>query len=179
MPTFFVAPIVPTGAFACTFAARSNKVAEGTGGSWTCACTAFGPYVLADGQVPIPQAGLDAAMAPDVNGVDLVFGLAVQAHVQDPPVPSATLFDLAANVHAKAPVGTIGATKNVGILLDPGHFPRSNVAVALTSGDPIAPKLNLYMAEYLHQKYEADGPTFPHTVSKLDQPVLAFGFQAY
>jgi len=141
--------------------------------------TAFGPYVLADGQVQIPQAGLDAAMAPDVNGVDLVFGLAVQAHVQDPPVPSATLFDLAANVHAKAPVGTIGATKNVGILLDPGHFPRSNVAVALTSGDPIAPKLNLYMAEYLHQKYEADGPTFPHTVSKLDQPVLAFGFQAY
>jgi len=141
--------------------------------------TAIGPYVLADGQVQIPQAGLDAAMAPDVNGVDLTFNLSVQVHVQDPPVPSATLFDLAATVHAKAPVGTIGDTKNVGIILDPAQFPRGNVAVTLTSGDPIAPNLDTYIAEYVHKLYEADGPTFPHTVAKVNQPVLVLGFQAY
>src|SRR5450756_248606 len=78
--------------------------------------TAFGPYVLADGQVQIPQAGLDAAMAPDVNGVDLVFGLAVQAHVQDPPVPSATLFDLAANVHAKLSLIHISEPTRLGMI---------------------------------------------------------------
>ena len=141
--------------------------------------TAIGPYVVADGQVQIPQGGLDAAMAPDVNGVDLTFGLSVQVQVQDPPVPSASLFDLAATVHSKAPVDTIGDTKNVGIILDPARFPRGNVAVTLTSGDPIAPNLDTYIAEYVHQLYEADGSRFPHTVSKLNQPVLVAGFQAY
>jgi hypothetical protein len=141
--------------------------------------TAVGPYQLADGQVQIPQSQLDAAMAPAINGVQLNFGLDLQLHVQDPPVPSASMFDLQATVRPQAPVGLLGATKNVGILLDAANFPRANVAVTLTSGDPFAPRLDTFIAEYVHKKYEADGTSFPHTVSKTNQPIMVLGFQAY
>jgi PKD domain len=141
--------------------------------------TTLGPFTLQDGQVQIPQSGLDVAMAPEVHGVDIRFLLAIQVQLQDPPVPSAGLFDLAADVHAKAPIGTLANTRNVGMLLDPVSCPRANVTVALASGDPIAPRLDGFLAEYIHQRYEQDGPAFPHTIQKQNQPVVYLGFTAY
>jgi PKD repeat protein len=132
----------------------------------------LGPFTVADGQVQIPQDQLDLNMATDVNGVELKFGLRIQIQVQNPPVPSAELFDLTADARARAPVGTIGSTQNVGILLD--NLPRGNVTATLTSGDPVAPRLDALLAEYMHARYEADGPAFPHTVTKTDQSFVIY-----
>jgi hypothetical protein len=139
--------------------------------------TMVGPYTLQDGQVQIPQAELDVTMAPDVNGVDLKFGLHFQVDIQNPPVPSVGMLTMTADCHAKAPVGTLPGTVNVGILL--AGLPRSAVTATLTSGDPITPNLDTYLSEYVHQKYVDDGPAFPHTVTKTGQPVGAFGVNAY
>jgi len=139
--------------------------------------TMIGPYTLADGQVQIPQAELGISMAPDVNGVDLKFGLQIQVTIDNPPVPSAAMLSMTADCHAKAPVGTIAPTINVGILLD--GLPRANVTGTLTSGDPTAANIDTYLAEYVHQKYTDDGPPFPHTVTQTDQLVTYLGFTAY
>ena len=139
--------------------------------------TMLGPYTLQDSQVQTPQGELDLTMAPDVNGVDLKFGLHLQIHIQNPPVPSAGMFTMTADCHAKVPVGTLPATVNVGILL--AGLQRANVTATLTSGDPVAANLDTYLTEYVHQEYTDDGPTFPHTVTKTNQPVMFLGFTAY
>ena len=139
--------------------------------------TAVGPYTIQDGQVQIPQNELNLTMAPDVDGVDLKFGLHLQLHIQNPPVPSAALLTMTADCHAKAPVGTLPGTINVGILLQ-GLSP-ANVTAALTSGDPVSANLDQYLADYVHQKYADDGAAFPHVVTQVHQPVTYLGFTAY
>ncbi len=139
--------------------------------------TAIGPFVLQDGQVQIPQNELGITMAPDVNGVDLKFGLHIQVHIQNPPVPSASMISMTADCHAKSPVGTLPNSINVAILLD--GLPRGSVTAGLTSGDPIEPHLDQYLNEYVHQKYISDGPAFPHTVTQTNQSVTYLGFNAY
>jgi len=141
--------------------------------------TMVGPYTLHDGQVQIPQNELDLTMAPEpaVNGVDLKFGLHLQIHIENPPVPSAGMLTMTADCHAKAPIGTLPGTVNVGILL--AGLPRSNVTASLTSGDPVTPNIDQYLSEYVHQQYINDGTTFPHTVTKTNQPVGALGLTAY
>ncbi len=137
--------------------------------------TAVGGFVVADGQVQIPQDELDAHMAPDVNGAELKLGLKIQLQVQSPPVPSAGLWDMTADVKAKVPVGTLPDTKNVGLLLD--GLPRGNVSVVLTSGDPLAAKLDTLLAEFAHKSYENGSPgvtpdpkfpTIPHTATQTN-----------
>lgn len=139
--------------------------------------TAIGPYSVQDGQVQIPRGELDLTMAVDVNGVDLKFGLHLQVQMQNPPVPSLGLLTMTADCHAKAPIGTLPGTVNVGVLL--AGLPRPNVTTALTSGDPIAPNLDTCLAEFVHQMYVEDGPAFPHNVTKQNQTVTYLGFNAY
>jgi PKD domain len=141
--------------------------------------TMIGPYAIADGQVQLPQSELDVALAPDINGVALTFGLALQIEVQNPPVPSASMLEMHAVATARAPVGTLPPTNNVGILLDSSSFPRANVSVVLDSGDPFGPNLPTLLAEFVHANYQQDGSSFPHTVSRQDQPIQVFGINAY
>ena len=139
--------------------------------------TNLGGWVVADGQAQIPQAGLDVAMAPDVNGVELKLAIDIQLEIQNPPVPSARTFDLAVDARVRAPVGTIGATIGVGILLD--GLPPGNVAAHLTSGDPVAPLLDEATQDLVHAMYQADGPAFPHTIDRQDQAMQYLGVTAY
>jgi hypothetical protein len=116
-------------------------------------------------------------MATDVNGVELKFGLQIQVEIQNPPVPSAQMVSVTADVRAKAPVGTIADTVNVGILFT--GLPRANVTPTLTSGDPIGPSIDTYIAEFVHQMYVNDGPAFPHTITRTNQTISYLGFNAY
>jgi PKD repeat protein len=135
----------------------------------------FGAYEVEDGQIQIPQDELDARMAPDVNGAQLTFGLHIQVDIKDPPIPSAGFFDMTADVRAKVPIGTIPDSMNVGMLLD--GLPRANVNADLTSGDPLALKLDTLLTEFVHKAYENGSPgtvpdpgfpTIPHTLSEED-----------
>ena len=99
---------------------------------------------------------------PAVNGVNLKFGLHIQVKIDDPlvlMVPSAQLFDLTADVHAEVPVDLIPpSTTDVGILF---NDPRVKVNSTLTSGDPIDPRLETFIGEYIHSLYKQNGTTFP------------------
>lgn len=138
----------------------------------------FGGWTLASGHATIPQAGLDVAMATDVNGIELILGgMAVQVEVENPPVPSASVFSMTVDARVKAPVGTMANPIHVGILLD--GIPLGNVTAQLTSGDPVAPILPAATEEMVHALYEANGAAFPHTIDRQDQPIQKFGITWY
>jgi hypothetical protein len=137
----------------------------------------IGPFTIKRGQAQLPQAELDAAPAPGVGGVDLEFGIHFQVEIESPPVPSAGLFTMVAEVHARAPIGTIPPTINLGIRL--GALTSANTTATLTSGDPVAPRFDEFMREFVHQKYEAGGAAFPHTITRTNQPLQYLGFTAY
>ncbi len=128
----------------------------------------IGSYEVEDGQVQIPQEDLDATLAPDINGVELEFGMQVQVQIKDPPVPSAQLFDMPVEVRARVPVGTLPDSQDVGILLD--GLPRANVTADLTAGHPLTPILDTLLDEFVHLAYENGGqmppvvPFIPHVV---------------
>jgi hypothetical protein len=128
-----------------------------------------GGYEVEDGQVQIPQEELDASLAPDVNGVELKFGLHVQLEISNPPVPSAQLLDFPVDVRARVPVGTLPDSQDVGALLD--GLPRGNVSASLTAGHPLEPLLDTLLAEFVHLAYENGGlippvdPFIPHVIT--------------
>lgn len=145
----------------------------------------IGGYSTAGGQVEIPQEQLDAELLPAIDGARLVLGLIIQIGLADPPVPSAALLDLTATSHVEVPVGVLPGTKNVGIRLD--ALPRSAVGVTVTSGDPIAAKLDQLLREYVHLAYENGGrggplhpgvPAIPHEQDQAGR-VLSFGVGSY
>ncbi len=127
--------------------------------------TALGSYIVADGQVQIPEAELDAHMAPAVNGAEIKLGLHLQVEIQSPPLPSAGFFEMTADVRAQVPIGTLPGSKDVGLLLD--GLPRGNVSASLTSGDPLAAKLDQLLEEFVHQAYEDE--VIPHNLTRTDQ----------
>jgi len=140
--------------------------------------TSLNGYKVKDGQIQIPQDELEARMAPDVNGVEIKLGLHLQVEIKNPPVPSAGLFVMTADVRAKAPVGTLPGSLDVGILFE--GLPPDNVSATLTSGDPLAPKLDTLLAEYVHKAYEnwtATGPvdpTLPVIPHAIDESNVSF-----
>lgn len=133
---------------------------------------AIGGYEIEDGQVQIPQEGLDASWVPAIDGAELKLGLAIQLEIHDPPVPSAQLFDMTADVRARVPVGTLPGSQDVGILLD--GLPRASVDAALTSAHPLEAKLDTLLDEFIHLVYENGGetppvePFIPHVVVQED-----------
>jgi hypothetical protein len=138
----------------------------------------FGAFTIAEGDVHIPQEELDALFLPAIQSADLKFGLHIHAVVRDPPVPSARLLDMTADLHAHVPIGLIAGTKNVGLLL--AGLPRASISATLTSGDPLPPKLNDMLADFVHAAYEngAPGvtpdprfPTLPHEQSAVDHSI--------
>jgi hypothetical protein len=136
---------------------------------------AFGPYQVADGVVNIPRAGLGVEMVPAQNAVRLKLPSEIQVHIADPPIPSATMFNLTADVFAALPVGTLPETINVGLITD--GLPRANISVTLTSGDPIGPITLSSIQEYVHARYE-DG-TIPHTITQNGVSFSIYTADAY
>lgn len=133
----------------------------------------FGDYEVEDGQVQLPQDELDASYVADL-GAALKFGLHMQVEVKDPPVPSAGFFEMTADVQADVPIVKHPDSMDVGLMLD--SLPRASVDTTLTSGDPLASKLDMLLPEYVHARYE-DG-TIPHTINRTDEewkdPVAGF-----
>ncbi|MGZ4722763.1 MAG: hypothetical protein ACXV8L_00975 [Ilumatobacteraceae bacterium] len=141
--------------------------------------TAFGPYSLADASVNLPRDQIGIAMAVPVNGVRLTFGTAVSVHVTNPPVPSATEFNLTADVTVDTPVVSFtsagGIAQSVGLPL--ATLPDGNVHAHLTSGNPIAPITLDLVGEYVHARY-TDG-TIPNMVTQSDQALGPFTADAF
>lgn len=137
--------------------------------------TMFGPYVLADGVVNIPREGLALTMDPPVNGVKLTLAAAVQVHVANPPVPSASLFDLSADITVRMPIGVLPGTIQVAAMLN--DVARAGVTATLTSGDPIPPITLALIEEYVHARY-VDG-TIPATVTQNGVSLGAFSGDAF
>lgn len=130
---------------------------------------AFGPYQLADGEITIPESGLGLTMNPAINGVTVQLGIVADVEIANPPIPSARLFNLSADIAIAAPVAVVDpATNMVGVVL--GGLPASAVDVTLTSGDPIGPITVNAIAEFVHAQYQDPGSTFPRAIE--DVPIF-------
>jgi len=124
----------------------------------------FGPYRVASGVVNIPEAGLILDMAPADNGVAVTLPASIQIQIANPPIPSATLFDMTAIIVVTMPLGVLPGTIKVAAMLS--QVVRNKVVVTLTSGDPVPPITMAAIREFVHQKYVDN--TIPHTVSQND-----------
>lgn len=119
----------------------------------------FGSFVVADGSVQIPEDDLDASLRPDITGAEIRLGVLVHVEIADPPVPSAQMLDMTADLRAAAPIGQIPGVQDVGWLL--AGLPRSQVSATLTSGDPIESRIELFAGEFVDKAYENGGPSGP------------------
>ncbi|HXV31576.1 MAG TPA: hypothetical protein VD840_14710, partial [Sinorhizobium sp.] len=131
---------------------------------------AFGPYRLKDGEIVIPEAGLGLDMDVPINGIAARMVLQVSAEIDNPPIPSASLFNLDAEVTIRAPVEVLDpATNEVGLRLN--GLPPDAVTATITSGDPIGPIANDAVAEYVHTLYADEASAFPRRIE--DVPINA------
>ena len=112
------------------------------------------------GQVQIPKSGLNVGFAAGF-GIELTVELQIQIKLTSPPVPSAALIDIAANVTTKIPIVSDPGVNNV-VLLFSGVAAANQNDVTLIGGDPIDPKLPAYITDFVHQAYQQNGPAFPH-----------------
>lgn len=127
---------------------------------------AMGPYAVKDGEVVIPEAGLGLDLDPAINGVTARMGLIVSVEIEDPPIPSASLFNLAAELTVRAPVAVLDPARNsVGVKLS--GLPGDAVSVTITSGDPIGPITNEAIAEYVHAQYADPASGFPKLIEDV------------
>ncbi len=127
--------------------------------------TMFGPYQAADGIVNIPKTGLLLEMVPADNAVAITLTAQIQVEIANPPIPSASMFDMTANIVVTTPIGKIENPPDpikVGVLLS--GLPRNKVAASLTSGDPIGTITLTMISEYVHARY-VDG-TIPATITQ-------------
>ena len=137
--------------------------------------TMFGPYQVSQGTVNIPRTGLGVNMVPAQNSVQLVLGnTEIQVSIANPPIPSATMFDMTADIDLTLPVGTLPNSINVGVLTG---LPRANVTVSLTSGDPVSPLTLTAIKEYVDAQYQSGA--IPHSITKSGASFGAFTADAY
>ncbi len=138
--------------------------------------TAFGPYQVSQGTVNIPRTGLGVNMVPAQNAVQLVLGAThIQVSIANPPIPSATMFDMLADVDLTLPVGTLPNSINVGVILT--GLPRANVSVNITSGDPVGPLTLAAIKEYVDAQYQNN--KIPHSITQTGVSFGAFTGDAY
>ena len=78
--------------------------------------TPVGPYQLQDGTAQVLQEQAQLVLNPAINGVDLTLGTIIHLEIANPPVESATLFDLTADIHVAAPIGNPDTTRNLALL---------------------------------------------------------------
>ena len=125
-----------------------------------------------DGQVQISKSGLAVSLAAGF-GLQLQLELQIQIKLTDPPVPSARLIEIDANVTAKIPIVSDPGVNNV-VLQFPGVAPVNQSDVTLIGGDPIDPKLPGYITDFVHQAYRANGPAFPHNQKSKKESLVAY-----
>ena len=107
--------------------------------------TAFGPYQLSTGVVNIHRDTLNLAMDVPANGVRITLPSQIQVELANPPVPSASMFDMTADIVARVPIGVLPGTIQVAAML--ATIPRSSVSATLTSGDPVPGLTTTLIAE--------------------------------
>ncbi len=130
--------------------------------------TSFSSYSLAAGVVNIPRGGLSLTMDVPANGVRITLPSEVQVELANPPVPSARLFNMTADIVTSVPIGVLPGTIHVAAMLD--TIPRSSVSATLTSGNPVPPLTLSLISDYVHARYQDN--TIPHTQT---QTGLSFG----
>lgn len=135
----------------------------------------MGPYQVKEGTVQIPKEELGLDMDTAINGVDIKLGTIVHVEIDNPPIPSATFFDLTADIHVKTPVVTLDGDINVGVKLE--NLPADAVTATITSGDPIGPITVAMVEEYVHEKLRND-PTFPTIYDNINVPFPPFNMTA-
>lgn len=135
----------------------------------------MGPYVVKEGTVQIPKEQLGLEMDTGINGVDIKLGTIVHVEIDNPPIPSATFFDLTADIHIKTPVVTLDGDVNVGVKLE--NLPADSVVATITSGDPIGPITRAMVEEYVHEKLRND-PSFPTVYDDINIPFPPFNMTA-
>lgn len=138
--------------------------------------TPVGPYQLQDGTVQVLQEQAQLALHPAINGVDLTLGTIIHLEIANPPVESATFFDLTADIHVAAPIGNPDTTRNLALLFT--GLPANAISATLTSGDPIAPILDTAVQEYVRQLFRNNGATFPHLIEDIAVDLSPFSMKA-
>lgn len=130
--------------------------------------TTFGPYVLSDGTLNIPQSGLSATADPANNAIDLGFAdTEIQVVLQNPPVPSLSMLSMTANLSITAPLAVFAIGSNpFNVGLNFTGLPLSDVSAVLTS-DPIGPVTAELLTEWVQARW-SDG-TIPHTIQLNNQ----------
>jgi PKD repeat protein len=136
----------------------------------------LGPYQLEDGTVQVLQDQAQLRLNPAINGVDLTLGTIIHLGIADPPVPSATFFDLTADIEVSAPIGNVDGSRNLGLLFT--SLPANAVRATLTSGDPVAAIIDTAVEEYVRQLFRENGDTFPHVIEDIPVNVPPFSMQA-
>src|SRR5262245_59688032 len=114
--------------------------------------TPVGPYHVHDGVVNIARDDVSLVMDRPANGVRVTLHCEMQAHIADPPIPSASFFDIEADVSVSVPIGVLpDDSKKVAALLN--DVSRSAVSAVITSGNPIPGLTVSAVQEYVHQQY--------------------------
>lgn len=125
--------------------------------------TALGPYAVRAGTVLIPQGGLGLEMNVPLDGIDILMqDVTIQVEIDNPPIESATFFDLTADLRIPTPVQAIDETNVYAVFED---LAADAVGVSLTSGDPIGPITQAAVEEYVHGRF-AD-PAFPRIIDNV------------
>lgn len=135
----------------------------------------LGPYQLADGTAQILQDEAQLNLNPAINGIDVTLGTLIHLQIANPPVESATFFDLTADVHVSAPIGNPDSTRNLALLFT--GLPANAISATLTSGDPIAPIVDAAVEEYVRGLFR-DGGAFPHLIEDIPVDVPPFSMLA-
>ncbi|MGZ4780080.1 MAG: PKD domain-containing protein, partial [Thermoanaerobaculia bacterium] len=131
--------------------------------------TPVGPYHVHDGVVNIARDGVSLVMDRPANGVRVALHCEIQAHIADAPIPSASFFDIQADVSVSVPIGVLpDDSKKVAALLN--DVPRSAVSATITSGNPIPGLTTSGIEEYVHKQYH-DGLIKDH----YEQTGVSFG----
>lgn len=138
---------------------------------------AFGPYEVQDGEVVIPEEGLGLDMDVAINGVAARMALQVSVQIANPPIPSASLFNMDVDLTIRAPVDVLDpAINKVGLRLT--GLPADAIDAAITSGDPVGPIANEAVAEYVHALYADETSIFPRRIEEVPLAVTPFQMKA-
>ena len=72
----------------------------------------MGPYAVKEGAVVIPEDGLGLDLDPARNGIAARMRLVASVEIENPPIPSASLFNFEAQLTVRAPVAMLGPPMN-------------------------------------------------------------------
>lgn len=133
----------------------------------------FGPYQVSSAHVQIPQEQLDLEMDTGINGVKIKIGTINHVEIANPPIDSAKLFDIDADVFVRTPIRVVGPNNEVGA--DFTAMPADAVSVVITSGDPIAPVTNAAIEEFVHKKYQEGA--IPHVIDPIPLSLPPFNMK--